>query len=82
MMKFLRQERTCWIVNLIGNVLFFLVSAAYQISVEIPVYTCVLMQACMLILELFIYRDVPLNIILEDLKYEPDNNEELISKMK
>ena len=56
MMKFLRQERTCWIVNLIGNVLFFLVSAAYQISVEIPVYTCVLMQACMLILELFRYR--------------------------
>ena len=56
MMKFLGQERTCWIVNLIGNVLFFLVSAAYQISVEIPVYTCVLMQACMLILELFRYR--------------------------
>ena len=56
MMKFLRQERTCWIVNLIGNVLFFLVSAAYQISVEIPVYTCGLMQAGMRILELFRYR--------------------------
>lgn len=29
-----------------------------------------------------IYRDVPLNIILEDLKYEPDNNEELINLYK
>lgn len=56
MMKFLKQERTCWIVNLTANILFFLVSSAYRIPAEIPIYTCILMQACMLILELFRYR--------------------------
>lgn len=52
---FLKQEWIVWIVDAFGTGLFFLLSAAYHVPPEVPLYTVILLQAGIASLEIFRY---------------------------
>ncbi|HIU76340.1 MAG TPA: sensor histidine kinase [Candidatus Pelethocola excrementipullorum] len=55
MKDFLKKDRMIWIVDLMGVGLFFLLSLAYHVPLEIPIYTGVLLQAGVAALECWRY---------------------------
>ena len=55
MRDFFGKERAVWIVDLAASALFFLLCAVYRVSLEIPVYTVVLLQTFVVILEVMRY---------------------------
>ncbi|QOV20284.1 sensor histidine kinase [Blautia liquoris] len=55
MKGFFRKERAVWIVDAAASGLFFLLCAAYHVSIEISIYTVVLLQAAVAILETIRY---------------------------
>lgn len=55
MKEFLKKDRIIWFVELVGVLLFFLLSAAYHVPMEVPIYAGVLMLAGTLGLESWRY---------------------------